>query len=185
MDTMISTALFTGWEPVGNTVIVGVLAYIATVVIVRVSGKRTLASMSAFDFIVTVALGSIVASMVLSAEIPLAVGIAGLLVLVGLQAVVSRASVRSRTVEQAVKNRPRFLYYRGALLDDALAEERVSRADVMQALRLKGISSFDDVEAVVLESNGNFSMIGTVKSGERSTLADVAGGDDRARRVGP
>ncbi len=115
--------------------------------------------------------------MLLSRDISLAEGVAGLLVLVGLQYAVSRAASRSRTVQRAVKNRPRLLYHRGAFLQDALDRERVSREDVLQALRSTGIASLDDVEAVVLETNGSISAIGTVKPGERSTLADVAGWD--------
>ena len=171
----VSSAIFSGWEPIARAVLVGVLSYVAIVAIVRLSGKRTLASLNAFDFIVTVALGSTLATMLLSREISLAEGVTGLLVLVGLQFVVSWAATRSRAAQQAVKNRPRLLYYRGTLFTDAHKEERVSREDVMQALRSKGLASFDEVEAVVLETNGSVSAIKTVKPGERSTLADVAG----------
>lgn len=174
---MISSAIFSGWEPVARTVLVGLLGYVAIVVIVRLSGKRTLASLNAFDFIVTVALGSTLATMLLSRDVPLAEGVAGFLVLVGLQFVVSWAVTRSPTAQQVVTNRPRLLYYRGTLVMDALKEERVSREDVLQALRSKGIASLDDVEAVVLETNGSISSIKTVKPGDRSTLSDVAGMD--------
>src|SRR5690606_31618722 len=92
IHTMISSAGFTGWEPVARAVLVGVLSYIAIVVIIRLTGKRTLASLNAFDFIVTVALGSILATMLLSRDVSLAEGVAGFLVLVGLQFVVSWAA---------------------------------------------------------------------------------------------
>jgi uncharacterized membrane protein YcaP (DUF421 family) len=175
--TVISSAIFSGWEPIARVVLVGVLGYVAIVVIIRLTGKRTLASLNAFDFIVTVALGSTLATMLLSGDVPLAEGVAGFLVLVGLQFMVSWASTRSPTAQGVVKNSPRLLYYRGTLFMDALDEERVSREEVMQALRSKGIASFDEVEAVVLETNGSISAIQTVKPGEGSTLADVAGMD--------
>lgn len=113
--------------------------------------------------------------MLLSRDISLAEGVAGLLVLVGLQFAVAWASTRSAAAQWVVKNRPRLLYYRGTLFKDALKEERVSREDVMQALRSKEIASFDEVEAVDLETIGSISAIKTVKPGGRSTLADVAG----------
>ena len=172
---MIPSAIFSGWEPLARAVLVGVLSYVAIVVIIRLSGKRTLASMNAFDFIVTVALGSTLATMLLSRDVSLAEGIAGFLVLIGLQFLVSSAATRSRTAQRFVKNTPRLLYYRDTLFRDVLEQERLSREDVMQALRLNEIASFDDVEAVVLETNGSISTIRTVKGGERSTLADVAG----------
>lgn len=173
--TMIPSAISSGWEPLARAVLVGVLSYVAIVVIIRLSGKRTLASMNAFDFIVTVALGSTLATMLLSRTVSLAEGVAGFLVLIGLQFLVSSAATRSSTAQRIVKNSPRLLYYRDTLFQDALGQERVSCEDVKQALRLNGIGSFDDVEGVVLETNGSISTIRTVTVGERSTLAGVAG----------
>ena len=57
--------LFKGWEILGQTVIVGVLAYVALISLLRISGKRTLSTMNAFDLIVTVALGSTFATILL------------------------------------------------------------------------------------------------------------------------
>ncbi|MEO6887893.1 MAG: DUF421 domain-containing protein, partial [Ktedonobacteraceae bacterium] len=57
---------FTTWATLLRTVVVGVLAYIALVVFVRISGKRTLSKMNAFDLIVTISLGSTLASALLS-----------------------------------------------------------------------------------------------------------------------
>ncbi|MDD4650877.1 MAG: hypothetical protein PHQ34_01485, partial [Methanothrix sp.] len=55
--------------------IIGVFAYVALVIIVRLSGKRTLSSMNAFDFIVNVAIGSILASTIISRDVSLAEGV--------------------------------------------------------------------------------------------------------------
>ncbi|RPJ54342.1 MAG: DUF421 domain-containing protein, partial [Methanobacteriota archaeon] len=156
---------------------VGILSYIAIVVVIRVSGKRTLSSMNAFDFIVTVALGSMLATVLLSEDVDLVEGEAGFIVLIGLQFIVSFATARSKAVGRYVKNTPRLLYFRGDLLHEALTMERISTAEILQALRSQGISSFDEVEAVILETNGSLSTIRQVTSGERSTLSNVDGID--------
>lgn len=91
---------------------------------------------------------------------------AGFIVLIGLQFIVSFATARSKAVGRYVKNTPRLLYFRGDLLHEALTMERISTAEILQALRSQGISSFDEVEAVILETNG-----------ERSTLSNVDGID--------
>ena len=174
MDTSI---LFSGWDPVLRTVIVGIMSYIAIVVIIRVSGKRTLSSMNAFDFIVTVALGSTLATVLLSKDIAFVEGMVGFIVLIGLQFIVSLATARSQKVGRYVKNEPRLLFFRGVLLQDALSLERISTAELLQALRSQGVSSLDEVEAIIIETNGNLSTIRQVKGGDRSTLSNVAGYD--------
>lgn len=66
--------LFSGWENLLRTLVVGVLAYVSLVVFLRISGKRTLSKMNAFDLIVTVALGSTLATVLLSKDVALAEG---------------------------------------------------------------------------------------------------------------
>ena len=65
---------FNGWESLLRTLVVGVLAYVSLVVFLRISGKRTLSKMNAFDLIVTVALGSTLATVLLSKDVALAEG---------------------------------------------------------------------------------------------------------------
>ena len=81
--------VFGGWDGAVRVVVAGILAYASIVVLVRVSGKRTLASMNAFDFIVNIALGSLLASLILSRDVPIVDGVAAFLVLLGLQFAVS------------------------------------------------------------------------------------------------
>ena len=73
----LSGMFFQGWTGVVRTVIVGVLAYAGLVLVLRISGKRTLAKLNAFDLVVTVALGSILASILLQESVALAEGRGG------------------------------------------------------------------------------------------------------------
>ena len=82
---------FNGWTALAHTVIVGVAAYAALVVLLRLSGKRSLAKMNAFDFVVTVALGSTLATVLLSKEVAPAEGALAFALLLFLQ-YVSRGS---------------------------------------------------------------------------------------------
>ena len=65
---------FSGWESLLRTLVVGALTYVVLVAFLRVSGKRTLAKMNAFDLVVTVALGSTLATVLLSKDVALADG---------------------------------------------------------------------------------------------------------------
>ncbi|MDN7023537.1 DUF421 domain-containing protein [Methanoculleus sp. FWC-SCC1] len=156
-------------------IIVGIFAYLALVIILRVSGKRTLAAMNAFDFIVTVALGSTLASVITSTTVSLLEGIFALLILVGLQYVVTWFSVRINLVERMAKSEPRLLYYDGTLLRDAMKDERITEAEIEQALRAQGAGSRESVHAVVLETNGNLSVISQGGDGEVTSLSNVKG----------
>ncbi len=156
-----------------RVLIVGVCAYVALVIIVRLSGKRTLSAMNAFDFIVTVALGSTLASTIVSRDVSLAEGLLALGTLVVLQYAVSWLSVRSERVQKAVKSEPCLLFHAGAFLHDAMRRERITEGEIRQALRSEGIASPVSVRSIVLETNGNLSVL--TESDGMGVLVDVAG----------
>ncbi len=153
-----------------RVLIVGSLAYAALIAMLRVSGKRTLASMNAFDLVVTVALGSAVATVTLSKEIPLAEGLAGFALLIALQYLIARLNQHFRLVEKLVKSNPRILLLDGVMDCDALREERVSPREVKSAVRKAGLGDLAKVAAVVLETDGSFSVISKEKAAARSAF---------------
>ena len=172
---------FDSWMGVLRTAVVGVLAYAGLVILLRISGKRTLSKMNAFDLVVTVALGSTLASIILSKDVALAEGMAAFLVLVGMQYVVAWLSVRSRTVRRLVKSEPRLLVHQGCPLEQALRDERVTEDEVRSAVRSQGINSLDQVTAVVLETDGTFSIIKN-SDHETTALLGVKGAKERVTR---
>jgi uncharacterized membrane protein YcaP (DUF421 family) len=151
--------LFETWSGLGRTALVGSLAYLALVVLVRVSGKRSLAQMNAFDWIVTVALGSTLATILLDKQTPLADGVTALALLIGLQFCLTWLTARSSLARRLVKAEPRMLFHRGKFLEKAMLEERVSRDELLEAMRKSGRGSLGSIEAVVLETNGRFSVL--------------------------
>lgn len=166
--------LFNGWDMVVRTLVMGVLSYIALILLLRVSGKRTLSKMNAFDFVVTIALGSTLATVLLSKEVALAQGVAAFAVLIGLQFVVTWLAVRVHAVAQLVKSEPTLLYYREQMLHNALHRERIMEAEVLAAVRNSGQANLASVEAVVLETDGTLSV--TMKSDAsqgKNTLINV------------
>ncbi|MQM26871.1 DUF421 domain-containing protein [Glycomyces albidus] len=166
---------FDSWGGLLRVAVIGACAYVSLVVVLRLSGKRTLGKMNAFDLVVTVALGSTLATVLLSSEVALAEGVLALAVLVGLQLAVAWISVRSQRFRAAVKSRPTLLAWQGRLRDRALREQRVSRAEVLQAVRSKGLGGLDQVTAVVLETDGTFSVIPAASAGNLGALGDVPG----------
>ncbi|MEO8217369.1 MAG: YetF domain-containing protein [Acidobacteriota bacterium] len=166
---------FNGWLTLLRTVIVGVLAYAALIVFLRLSGKRVLSKWNAFDFVVTIAIGSILATALLSQTTSLAQGLVAFAVLVSLQFIITWASVRSGVVRNWIKARPTLLLDRGNLLTEALKRERVTEGEVRAAVRARGHASLADVDAVILETDGSFSVIGRIGELPPSALQDVDG----------
>ena len=162
------------WGDVGRVVLVGLLAYVSLLLLLRVSGKRTLSKMNAFDFIVTVALGSVLASTLLSKSVALAESVAALAVLIFAQYFITYFSVRSEPFQGLVKGEPTLLYHSERLLKERMRRERVSEEEVRAAVRSSGFLSLDEVAAVVLETDGSFSVVGSSDTKTNSALANVA-----------
>lgn len=163
---------FESWFSLFRIVVVGTAAYAALVVFIRIFGKRTLSKMNAFDFVVTVALGSTLATVLLSKDVVLAEGLLALLLLCSLQFAVAYLSVRSKRVEAMVKSEPSLLLYKGQFLYDAMRRERITESEVVGALRSSGVGDISEAEAAVLESDGSVSVV-TSSAAERSTLPDA------------
>lgn len=177
---------FDDWQGLLRVVVVGVCAYAALVVMLRVSGKRTLSKLNAFDFVVTVALGSILASILTNEGVVLAEGLAALALLILLQLAVAWLAARWHRFNEILKSEPRVLFYRGAFLRGAMRRERITEEGVLAAVRARGIEQLDRVEAVVLESNGDLSVIaGSGEPAERSALRSVQGPPARREPSGP
>ncbi len=149
--------LFTTWSTAGWIVMSGLVMLVIVVAIIRIIGLRSLSKMSSFDFAVTVAIGSILGSVVASsssiADGALAVG--SLLAAQWLIAQFRRRSNGARWVDNA----PILLVRDGEFIDDALDHARVTRSDVCAKLRQANVHRMSDVRAVVLETTGDVSVV--------------------------
>ncbi len=161
----IADMLFQDWTSLLRVVLVGSLAYPALVLFLRVSGKRTLAKLNAFDLVVTVALGSTLATVLLNRSVTLAEGLVALLLLIGLQFLVAWLSVRSSRFSDLVKSEPTLLLHQGRLLESAMRGQRVTRAEMLAALRSGGLSGPEAAESVVLETDGTMSVVPARREG--------------------
>lgn len=166
---------FDNWMAVARVLLVGALAYASLVLLLRVSGKRTLSKMNAFDLVLTVALGSTLATILLSKDVPLAEGLAAFALLIALQFAVTWSSLRSPAVRRLVKNEPTLLFYRGVMLDAALRRQRVLAEEVRAAIRAQGTAELASVEAVILETDGTFSVLPRTDGPATAAQEDVAG----------
>lgn len=165
---------FDDWFGLIRIVLVGVPAYVALVLMLRISGKRTLSKMNAFDFVVTVALGSTLATVLLSKDVALAEGVLAFALLIALQFIITWLSVRSKFVSRLVKSEPTLLWHHGEFLRGAMKSARVTESEILTAARAQGQAAMENVAAVVLETDGTFSVIAAPKNSVKfSTLTGV------------
>jgi len=162
-----------------RTAVIGILIYIILVFFLRISGKRTLSKMNAFDFVITVAIGSTLASVIISKETKLDQGALAILLLVGMQYAITWISVRSGKFQKLIKAEPALLLYRGKFLKGRMERERVLENEIEAALREQGISSVEATHAVVLETDGSFSII-SQKGPTESAMSHVNGINNRS-----
>lgn len=138
------------------------------------SGKRTPSKMNAFDFIVTIALGSCLSAISLNKEISLSEGVLVYCTLIFLQALLTWTSARVKNVRKIITAQPTLLLYKGEPLENAMKKERITAQEMYAAARKKGIAGMKEIEAIVLETTGDLTIISKTE-GTAETLKNVSG----------
>ena len=165
---------FSDWEPILRIVLVAPLAYLALVVLLRASGKRTLAQLNSFDFVITVAIGATLGRFMTARSVPLAEVLTAFVVLIALQFALTWLRVRWKPLGGIVTASPTLLYYRGQILDAALKDQRLTRGELHAAARQHGLGSLGEAEAVVMESDGKLAVVKPGSAGDGSALDEVS-----------
>ncbi|MGF1676824.1 MAG: DUF421 domain-containing protein [Rivularia sp. (in: cyanobacteria)] len=164
-----------GIEPLIRIVVVGSLAYFSLIILLRISGKRTLAQLNAFDFIITIAIGSTLGRLITAKGVSLAESVTAFLTLICLQYLVSWLTVRSSAFDNLVTANPSLLYFRGQFLPKVMQQQRVTKAQLLAVVRENRIGSLQEVEAIVMESAGTIAVIkkGTDGQADSSVLGNI------------
>ena len=173
---------FNDWYDVGRAVTLSVVGFLALIIMLRVSGKRTLSKLNVFDFVFVVACGSVFAATLIEKDVTLMEGMASLATLVGIQIALAEIAARWEWADRVINGHPSLLFSHGKFIPRALKKERVTEGEIRAAIREKGITRVEDVDAVVLENDGTLTVSWESKRpGETSLVdAEVPGGK-RAR----
>lgn len=153
---------------VARAFILGALGMVWVVLMIRINGLRTLSKMTNFDFVVTLAIGSLLASAVQASRWePFGQCLAAIAALILVQWLVASLRRDSDRFEDAIQNEPVFLFKDGGFCEAALETTRVSRSDVLAKMREANCLRFDDAYAVVLETTGDVSVLHGAEVDER------------------
>lgn len=137
-----------------------------------------MSKLNAFDFVVAVTLGSTLSSMIL-AKVAVAEGMLAVIIIIGLQYALAKMARDSSTLEQIINSQPTLLFYDGRFLEDALSKECITHEEIHAAVREYRLENMDEVRAVVMELNGDLTVVRMQDGVERSSLADVENPKDR------
>ncbi|WP_232364413.1 DUF421 domain-containing protein [Salinimonas lutimaris] len=152
--------LFQSWWELFRVGITAIVAYFLCVCLISIFGKRSSAKMNNFDWIVTVAMGSILGSAVLLKKVVILEVALGLFVLLFMQFLFTKLAVKSKIFKRVMKKSPTLLYFDKEFLSNNMVNERVTREEIEVGVRSKGFVDIHQVMAVVIEPNGELSVLG-------------------------
>ena len=161
---------FAGWSPIWHTVILGIVGYLVLVMLLRVTGPRTMAKMTPLDFVIAVTLGSTFGRTITAVDVSLAQAVVALVLLVGVQWSLAFLRARWTFMRRALDSPPVLLYYDGELQQAPLRKHRLTEADVHAAARQGGNGSLEDAMAVILHHDGSLGVISRSSMGDGSSV---------------
>lgn len=164
------------WVDLIDIAINAPIIYILVIVYVRLIGKRSTSKMNSFDWIVTVGMGSIVASTIILEGVTLLEGAFSILLLLLLQFCLTYSVTHWAFAQRVLKTSPQLMLYKGEFITDNMKKERVLKSEVFAAIRRHSYKSTEDIYAVVLETDASFSVIPNDNDDVPGfSLADVSG----------
>lgn len=166
------TFLWNGWEAIIRILVVGILCYVALVIILKVSGKRTLASLTAFDFVVTVAIGAVFGRLLTAKDVSISEAVTAFILLATLQFLFSTLQMRFKAFRKMFTSRPMLLYYRGEFMEKTMKKQRVEKSELIGEARKKGYGNFEEIELIILENDATFSIIGKLTDSDGATYKE-------------
>ncbi|MDQ2670297.1 MAG: DUF421 domain-containing protein [Gemmatimonadota bacterium] len=177
--------LFDGWGSVARMALLAGSAYLAMVLALRIFGETALAQMTSYDLIVTVALGSVLATIPMSPDVSLVDGLVVVLALLLLQYVTRWMLRRVPPLRPVIKDKPQLVLWDGRMLETEMRRLNITEDEVRAAVRSAGKASLTEVLALVLENDGKWSVVDYPTEEDRSALAGVLGADSRPTRAPP
>ena len=147
------------WQQVLGISLSALGLYGGLIVFTRLMGLRSFSKLSSYDFAMTVAIGSILASTILSDSPSLAQGLVAVAVLFLIQGTISVIRRKSKPLKSLIDNQAIILMAHGEYFCDNLKEANLTKSDVQEVLRRNGLKAKSEVFAVIMETTGDMSVI--------------------------
>lgn len=135
-----------------------VVLYLVLIAVIRLMGKRQIGQMEPSEFVVTMLVANLASIPMQEAAIPLYSGLVPILTVLGLELVLSGASLRSIRLRKLLCGKPVILIENGKILQENLRKTRVTLDELSGHLREKDVLDISQVQYAILETNGNLSV---------------------------
>jgi uncharacterized membrane protein YcaP (DUF421 family) len=145
--------------PAGEKILRTVAVYLFLVIGFRIAGKRELGQFNSFDLVVLITIANAVQNAIIGAENTLTGGLIGAATLLAVNYLVVQLCYRFPRLDRLLEGREVVLYDRGGINQRACSRELITSEELMTVARRQGARSLREVERIVLERNGNVSVI--------------------------
>lgn len=156
---MDSSYFFKNDDLILESVLGTVIIFILIVVLTRIFGLKSFSKMTGFDFVVTVAIGSILGMSINSSKPSILLGGVILIVLYSLNYLVTLLRFHSNKAEKIIDNNPLLLMENGKIIQENMHASKVTQAELQSKLREANVLQLDQVKAVILETTGEISVL--------------------------
>lgn len=153
------TLFHTTWSTLLMVVIATTCIYIFLITLARIFGLRSFSKMSGFDFVVTIALGSMVANVIVNRNPPLLTSLVAFVTLFVLQMLTAKFRYKPANVSKYIDNMPLLLMKEAEIQEENMKKASVSHGELYAALRKAGVTKLGHVKAAVLETTGEVSVL--------------------------
>ena len=134
------------------------IIYILLVLAIRLTGKRQIGELEISELVSTILISEIAAAPVSNQDVPLSFAVFPIMLIISLEVIISFSATRSNAVKKIFLGSPSILIKKGIIQPKELSKARMSLEELLCELRVSGISSVEDVDYAILESNGKLSV---------------------------
>jgi uncharacterized membrane protein YcaP (DUF421 family) len=143
-----------------NPVIRGLIIYLFLMLVFRLSGKRTLAQTTPFEFILLLIISEVTQQALVGEDYSITTSLILITTLVGVDLLLSLIKQKWRGFEKVSDGSPLIVAANGKLLQNRANKSRVSEEDILEAARnLHGLERMEQIKYAVLELDGTISII--------------------------
>ncbi len=145
-----------------NLVVRALVVYLSVLILLRISGKRQMGQLGPTEFVAILLISNAVQNSMNGGDNSLAGGLILAVVLVGLSALISYLTYKSKTVSRIFEGTPTLLIHKGHVLRKNLEKERMSEADLKVLMRKQGFHHISELDNAILEADGTFNATRTL-----------------------
>lgn len=164
--------IFDKSDPLLETVIGSIMMFLIIILLTRIIGLRSFAKFTVYDFAFTIAIGSILSS-ILTSTTSIVHGSVAITSLLLLTFIFSKLQKKFPALSAKISNKPLMLMRGNEILEENLKHARIEKSQLIAKLREANVSRLNQIQAVVLESTGDISVLHTPTSTEEQSIDSI------------